>query len=116
MTEVPGPAGPPVRPSSLAIRGTRATPAGAADGLVKDSVDMAQIFEIPGTTAGWRPRQCPGALRFRRSPPGSPLPAHDPLTDRWPEYGTAAGLPQARVTAEPAACAARFRTRNRSQG
>src|ERR1700692_3720796 len=55
MTDVAGPAGPPLRFSSLLIRGADAATAAGADGSgLEANCNMAQAFEIPMET-GQRP-------------------------------------------------------------
>src|SRR5947209_7312171 len=95
MTEVPGPDGPPVRPSSFAIRGTGAQPPDAVKGsMIDDKVGMLRYSKFRKTT--------PACRRFRKTigfrcgvlDRGFRL-AMAVSPDLQREYGTAPGLLQA---------------------
>src|SRR3954453_21367520 len=104
MTEVLGPLGPPLRASSLPIRGAEAAHSAAADrSMLRIGVGMAQMFEIPsgiGAGSGNGLRRSPQTVLGRQ--PETPLPA-DRSPDPQPEYGTAPSLLQARNSCPAAA-------------
>src|SRR6266446_8717789 len=102
MTDVAGPPLPPVRFSSLPIRGADAARTdGADESDLEFNCSMAQAFEIPTGNRKTAKRRSPaGAIlrvprrAFQIAAPGRPDPAAGSID--W-QYGSSFGSPQARA-------------------